>query len=84
MKQTSTISIKRAIVLSLLMISTFIYLWFMSHGESVQAKKKFSTFPKHGLEKKVFLTRKFTTNLELTIRCLFPIEAMITEKFNFI
>jgi len=46
MKQTSTISIKRAIVLSLLMISTFIYLWFMSHGESVQAKKKFSTFPK--------------------------------------
>lgn len=46
MKQISTISIKRAILLSLFMISTFIYLWFMGHGENISAKKQFSTFPK--------------------------------------
>jgi len=40
------ISVKRSVILSILMISTFIYLHFMSHGQPVSPLKPFSTFPK--------------------------------------
>lgn len=40
------ISLTRAIVASLIMISVYIYISFMSHREVVQPRKQFSTFPK--------------------------------------
>ena len=46
MKYMPTISFKRSIITSLLIISTFIYLSVMSHGDSLPPKKEFSTFPK--------------------------------------
>ena len=40
------ISPARAIVASSIMIFVYIYISFMSHGEAVQPRKQFSTFPK--------------------------------------
>ena len=40
------ISLTRAIVASLIMIFAYIYISVMSHGEAVQPRKQFSTFPK--------------------------------------
>ena len=47
MKQNpSKISMKRIIIASSLMVLTFIFLSFMSHGRDIPSKKPFSTFPK--------------------------------------